>query len=642
MLTAALLVVILLVPGYLVSRLAGGREYLYLQSVSLSYLLFIALVALARTLEWSVNSLAVTYLVLSMFLLMVLIATTLLRKPAHSTNSEITTTLFSSTLSPWTVTGVCAGAALYFMWFGVYDEVPSDLYQHLDYANDAFQRMDIYGFGEGSGIYAGFGRGHRAWYVLVSWTALFFDAGLAETYSSVIVANTVLFLVGVAVVADRIFRVFGFSRKEHQVAVLATVVFLFAQMGLSAISYVRYYSYAPTMLNYIAYFAALVCLLNLYERKDSDIRSLAFLVAAMAVTAVIHVQEFVFIAVALFLLGTWWALKEARAGFRAKEKVPVRVFALLFVLVCGALGLYLWIRMNHNVRPFTHTQVLQFSLRYIGNLYILDPAYRFYLVITTWGIAVYLLFLVFFRRFTCQPFLLLGMFSPLVTVFNPLFADIFVRLGESGTLWRLSLFVPLHFVAGALVIFLFRQVGKRIDFRAGISAVGLLSLVLFLVPSVASVTVNAHAKTTLQKVAPSNSWRHWQDLVEFLVENDFDTLGVKKRILVDPVTAYVIDALTRYNSYNYKFLPSKTYYRRPFAFENYDDFPLSIYSNQLIVVNARDGGPSLAGEISGHWHRDILRVSDYYPDGLLPHLEENPDRFEKLWSADRISVYRIR
>jgi hypothetical protein len=298
--------------------------------------------------------------------------------------------------------------------------------------------------------------------------------------------------------------------------------------------------------------------------------------------------------------------------------------------------------MNHNVRPFTHTQVLQFSLRYIGNLYILDPAYRFYLVITTWGIAVYLLFLVFFRRFTCQPFLLLGMFSPLVTVFNPLFADIFVRLGESGTLWRLSLFVPLHFVAGALVVFLFRQVGKRIDFRAGLSAAGLLLLVLFLLPSVASVTVNAHAKTTLQKVDPSNSWRHWQDLVEFLVENDFDTLGVKKRILVDPVTAYVIDALTRYNSYNYKFLPSKTYYRRPFAFENYDDFPLSIYSNQLIVVNRRDGGPSLAGEISGHWHRDILRVSDYYPDGLLPHLEENPDRFEKLWSADRISVYRIR
>ncbi len=574
MLTAALLVVILLVPGYLVSRLVGAREYLYLQSVSLSYLLFIALVALARTLEWSVNSLAVTYLVLSMFLLMVLIATTLLRKPAHSTNSEITTTLFSSTLSPWTVTGVCAGVALYFMWFGVYDEVPSDLYQHLDYANDAFQRMDIYGFGEGSGIYAGFGRGHRAWYVLVSWTALFLDAGLAETYSSVIVANTVLFLVGVAVVADRIFRVFGFSRKEHQVAVLATVAFLFAQMGLSAISYVRYYSYAPTMLNYIAYFAALVCLLNLYERKDSDIRSFAFLVAAMAVTAVIHVQEFVFIAVALFLLGTWWALKEARAGFRAKEKVPVRIFALLFVLVCGALGLYLWIRMNHNVRPFTHTQVLQFSLRYIGNLYILDPAYRFYLVITTWGIAVYLLFLVFFRRFTCQPFLLLGMFSPLVTVFNPLFADIFVRLGESGTLWRLSLFVPLHFVAGALVVFLFRQVGKRINFRVGLSAAGLLLLVLFLASFGNFHTCQCPRQNNIAESRPrqtaGGTGRTW---LNFLWRMTLIHWGVKKRILVDPVTAYVIDALTRYNSYNYKFLPSKTYYRRPFAFENYDDFP---------------------------------------------------------------------
>jgi hypothetical protein len=413
-------------------------------------------------------------------------------------------------------------------------------------------------------------------------------------------------------------------------------------MGLSVISYVRYYSFAPTATNFIVYYAGLVCLLNLYERRDTDLRSVAFLFTAVAVTTVIHIQECLFIVIAAYLLGVWWAIKEIATRFRQSGKVPVGISLALLVLVAGAMGLYLWIRFNYNIRPFTHSQILTYSLRYIGNLYVLDPTYRFYLVVTSWGLFVYLLFFAFLKRFTCQPFLVLAMLSPLVTVFNPLFADVFVRLSESGTLWRLGFFVPLHFVAGVLVVLLLRQVSRRINYRAVFSTLALSTLLILLLPSAFSVPVNAHAKTTLIKTDPSNSWRYWQDLIAFLEENDFDSLGVQKRVLVDPVTGYVINAFTRYRSYGYKFLPTRNYYRRPFAFETYEDFPLSDYSNQLIIVNTRDGGPSTTGERSGHWHRDVLRVSDYYPDALLPHLEGNPDRFEKLWSADRIQVYRIR
>ena len=103
----------------------------------------------------------------------------------------------------------------------------------------------------------------------------------------------------------------------------------------------------------------------------------------------------------------------------------------------------------------------------------------------------------------------------------------------------------------------------------------------------------------------------------------------------------MLDALTEYQSFNYKFLPSRSYYSYPFAFENYDDFPLSKYAGRLLIVNLRNGNKSPAGEISGHWRPGIMQVSDYYTEALLPHLKENPDRFMELWSNNGIYVYRI-
>jgi hypothetical protein len=59
------------------------------------------------------------------------------------------------------------------------------------------------------------------------------------------------------------------------------------------------------------------------------------------------------------------------------------------------------------------------------------------------------------------------------------------------------------------------------------------------------------------------------------------------------------------------------------------------------IVNLRNGNESDTGERSGHWHRQVLRVTEYYSDKLLPHLQEHPDRFKKLWSSSDIFIYRI-
>ena len=115
----------------------------------------------------------------------------------------------------------------------------------------------------------------------------------------------------------------------------------------------------------------------------------------------------------------------------------------------------------------------------------------------------------------------------------------------------------------------------------------------------------------------------------------------KQYILTDPVTGYIVSALTPHQTFRHKFYASEYYQAFPFAFEDYSDFPLSRYRGWLLVVNLRDGGHSQAGEISGHWPEDILKVSEYYPSNLLQHLRMHKNNFETVWQTDDITIYRV-
>ena len=274
-----------------------------------------------------------------------------------------------------------------------------------------------------------------------------------------------------------------------------------------------------------------------------------------------------------------------------------------------------------------------------GQPHILNPGfgYQFIQVITSWGVAVYLVSLFHLKKLSNQPFLVLGMLSPIITVFNPLFVDLFIRLEETNVLWRLCYFIPLHFVAAAVCILLWQCASRSSFPKKSICSIALLSFFLLLLPSVGPVKLNTYAKTTLERVGIANRVEYWKDMIEFL-----GTLDNKYDILTDPVSGYMISAFTPHQTYQYKFFPDRTYYNRPFLFDNYDQFPLSKYDGKLLVINYRNGDPSRTGELSHHWHKDVLRLSDYYSTALVVHLETNPDRFEKLWSRDRISIYLIR
>ena len=341
------------------------------------------------------------------------------------------------------------------------------------------------------------------------------------------------------------------------------------------------------------------------------------------------------------LMLSWHIFRELLPSANSARTKRILYFCLAVILTGCLLFAFLWVRFNYQYRGIDQNEIIEFSVQYLGRLFIIDPSFRFFDVITIWGGFIFVLFIAYFRNMLKQPFLVLGMLSPLFTMFNPVFADMFLRVGHSTTLWRMSYFVPIHFVGGALVILLFQSAARAVVIKKVLCYSSIAALFFLLLPSFFGFPVNESAKTTLGKVDKANSWHHWQDLVEFVNSDDGQGLKNRKPILTDPVTGYLIGSFTRHRSYNYKFIPSSRYYRNPFSFESYDDFPLSRYAGQIIIVNLRNGNESDAGERSGHWHRQVLRVTDYYSDKLLPHLQAHSDRFKKLWSSSDIYIYRI-
>ena len=217
-----------------------------------------------------------------------------------------------------------------------------------------------------------------------------------------------------------------------------------------------------------------------------------------------------------------------------------------------------------------------------------------------------------------------------------MFVDLYLRIEGDFSLWRLCFLIPLYAVAALVIVHAVQQ-WQRYKPRLKL-AVGFIIVALLVIPLPISrfEAINKYQRLTNLPVRPDSSYVLWQDLLKQL--NGMDK---NQNILTDPVTGYVINAMTSHQTFRYKFFASEVYHQYSFVFDSYENFPLSRYRNWLLVVNQRDGTSSHNGRISGHWPEDIMQVSKYYPLSLVQHLQQYPDRFETVWQANEISVYRI-
>ena len=112
-----------------------------------------------------------------------------------------------------------------------------------------------------------------------------------------------------------------------------------------------------------------------------------------------------------------------------------------------------------------------------------------------------------------------------------------------------------------------------------------------------------------------------------------------RNVLTDPITGYVVRALTKHAVFGFKFHEGPPFI--PINYAGYGPTSFKGYESWLFIENKRDGSSSNNGEKSGHWPADVMRVSSNYSEGLTNFLKEPPQYFHLLWENDGIRIFEI-
>lgn len=378
-------------------------------------------------------------------------------------------------------------------------------------------------------------------------------------------------------------------------------------------------------------------------------------------------------------------------------KTVILAAVLLFLFFAGFSAIRYfkpgsWIS-PHMIMP--HTAIPPEPVNFIFQKLMISPPQNFYLrlavyqlfifyqVVGCWGLFVYLLFLLMYRRFIKLPYLAAGLIIvPLLTAFNPLLIDMMARLGQDMTLYRFHYLVPLPFVGGYLFVHfagkarewlretrlgptksektattkrgppiyaknnLFRQwrdalcrvhrtfiVSSWLNFAGSILVLaGLIGLVF---PINAAGIYAPYSKIyTLRKIPAGNNYQLWDDLGKFIAkfENKVVLTG-------DGQTGRIMMCYAPKNQYVHsKWMSSTSPGKGPPETYTWE----SLRDRGLIVINRRDGAPGITGKIARHWPEDVLNISGHYSPETQNYLESHPEKFRKIWSRNQIAVYAVR
>ncbi|MBU1734825.1 MAG: hypothetical protein KJ692_06275 [Verrucomicrobia bacterium] len=341
------------------------------------------------------------------------------------------------------------------------------------------------------------------------------------------------------------------------------------------------------------------------------------------------------------------------------------------IAIIAWLGLFFWLKhANPIIWPTAHTIMPNMpspavSVPLVFKAFTISPPthpvvrlfvyqfYTFYQTIGCWGFFVYIAFLLGFRQMAKSNYLLAGMAMPLLTVFNPITIDLFVRLitlqQSPGmppvTIWRLNYMLPLPFVAafalGSAVESLRLRMGrqgaesfgrrsKATLIKAIIIIIGLIGLIFPIqnrwidAPFSRLYTLTSHF---------GNDVERWQDLTDFAA-------GFQNPMLItDPNTCQIFCRLyPEYPAYGLQWMDSnepETQFLE--ATKRQPEFR----TRGIVIINRRNGVPSVTGRISKHWSEDAFLTSRFYSPKAIAFVKSRTNQFKLLWAKDRIEVFQI-
>ena len=467
-------------------------------------------------------------------------------------------------------------------------------------------------------------------------------------------ATSINVIESVSVITNTLFftSLFCFSRSLFNdctaAAIIAIMVCIFtaAHMGVNIFAFPRYYTAGPTMIGFCIYFAAVRYFLD--SLANYSLPSLAKSAVIMAVYILVgignHTQEAIFIVVMcsimILLLGFRYLLKRSslESSSSPYQRVDQRfIYISTILIVVSFCAIYIYTITNSDRATINDIRLWQTPelFGFLPSFTILNLSHQFIQVVTLWGCLVYLLFFLNYQRYKDNLFVVAGMISPLFTVLNPLFVDLFLHHESFTTLWRLSYLVTIHFIAADLLVHYWQQL-RQSQIKHRLICLTIISLLIgFLLPFKNTwQEVHYSRAPTLAKTKAENSYRHYSDLISFLSAQE------KNTIVTDPITGYLVAAMTHHQSPRRKFFRDFKY--NDFSFYEYDQDTLKKYKGYLLLINKRAQAVSNLGQLSGHWPVDQLKqIHYYYPDALIKHVNSNPKSFKQLWTNNGISLYQI-
>lgn len=617
-----------LVPGFLLSRVFKLTTQVYLYSISLSLAYFVAVLATSMYFGYSTETFYQIYAIGIAGLAGVVIYQ---RNPAPRVDAPL---LAGGIL-------VAVISAVYLAIVGMYDELPSDIFRHLEFFKQVNNQLSNGRFAD---ILASqlLDKSARYWYHLPVLSARI--AGLdffnyLTVYASI---NNVLLLLAIYSFSVWLFRPVVSNPGQLVLTGLLSVFFFSAHTGIDTFSYLRYYAIAPTILTYSLYLTGVVALTSYYNCSLGFVRFGLLALPLFATALVVHTQEAMYMAALFVVLGIVLFFKVFANRLLTKQPAAQSwrdsVLVITPVVLVLAVALYYFSLGFFPADIITSKKLISLhALAGIGSdAVILNPWFQFYTVVTQWGGFIFLAYLLYYMRFfQNQPVLLAAMLAPLLTVFNPWFVEFFLRISSEHVLWRFLYMLPLPFVAARLVSGLFfTDKPGMVQKSLAVIVIG-LSFILLLPIKGGGVNLPYSRIYTLLPAHEQARPAHWADMLEFLDDQPGEEI-----IITDPVTGYMVSALTRHKNRRYKFF--STWMRDPYEFSGYNKHPLKKYNGKLLVVNQRKGISTQNAKVSRHWHPDTLKMTEYYSPEFLAHIDSQPEHFKLLWEDDDIRIYRIK
>ncbi len=558
---------------------------------------------------------------------------------------------------------------LYWVYAGIYDEAPSDFLNHAErfqvqsmLLDQGFftKKMINYPLSDSSewSILKIFSTQGLYWYTLVALLAKLCGIQIQNAFKQIALFTTLsfcaayYFFVLLLIAKLRI-------RKKIKVLIAGGSVWLFVMTtGVSVFSFIRYYAMAPAMLNFVILFSAILSSLRWFQEARFFDKELFLLPISGLAMYLIHNQEAIFLFFILLAIAFVSFIRNCikictkRQSVLMYQRQLIKALLALIILVIIWIGLFIVVRKLYPedwqksgfILPFipipsepVHIILKKIPIYAPQNEWLALLAYQgLYManqVFGLFGILVLLCSLCFIRKIYSITYLAAGVFFPFLTNLNPITLDMFIRMATDDiALYRFFYVVPIPIIGALVMCYLAWSIIKERSIVLKIICAGMLLLLIRTIFPMDNQYIDARNSKlfTLQRLQKKNTVMFWQDIYKFVNERWQNY----EAIVSDPFTVRLLRAFQ--NKGNQYIIPA-SFYGGVLPLEK--EVGDRLHSNRLVIVNLRDGEATHHSGIACHWDDDAVRVSRFYPYGIINYFAGLTNAFKMLYESNNVFVF---